>query len=391
MRLSKWVATARVGAALVFAACHGPAFAQGPGGGAPRAVPVTVVTVAAQDVTLTSTLPGRVVASGVAEVRPQVGGIIKERLFEEGAQVNEGDPLYRIDAATYEAAVAAAAASVAQAEAALSAAEKVAARYQELIGRNAVSEQTLDDAVAARDSARAALQVAEAQLLTAKIDLDRTTIRAQLTGVVGRSLTTQGALVTAGQSTALTTIRKLDPIFVDVTQSAAELISWRRGQAIGSLGDADRTVRLTLADGKAYENTGLLTAAEPYVDEQTGVVLLRMEFPNPDQLLLPGMYVQADMPQGTISGAVLAPQEGVNRDSRGQPIAFVVNAENKIEVRRLTIERNQGADWVVTAGLSDGERIVVEGVQKIGAGATVAPEERASAEDAKAENAAAAQ
>jgi membrane fusion protein (multidrug efflux system) len=317
-----------------------------------------------------------VVASGVAEVRPQVAGIITERLFEEGSFVTQGDELYRIDPASYEAQVAAATAAVAQAEATLSSAQKESDRMQALLERRVVSQQNLDDANAIRDAAAAALQVAQAQLLAANIDLDRTTIRAPLTGEVGRSLTTRGALVTAGQAGALAVIRQLDPVYVDVTQSAAELIRWRRGETQAELGSANRTVVLTLADGEPYEFTGELTAAEPHVDEQTGVVVLRLEFPNPDELLLPGMYVQVEMPQGVIANAVLAPQDGVTRDRRGRPIALVVNEQNVIEERTLTVVRNIGSDWIVSAGLEDGDRIIVEGLQKVGVGMTVVPEER---------------
>lgn len=360
----------------------GPAGAQAPAQGDAPPTPVTVVTVHTADVTLTSTLPGRVVASGVAEVRPQVDGIITERLFSEGADVSLGDALYRIDSATYEASVAAADAAVAQAQANLDVAQKEEARLQTLLGRRVVSQQDVDDAVGARDGAAAALKVAEAQLLTAHISLDRTTVRAQLTGKVGRSLTTQGALVTAGQADPLAIIRALDPVYVDVTQSAADLIRWRRGDALLRLGDADKTVALELADGSTYEETGELTVAEPYVNELTGVVLLRLEFDNADGLLLPGMYVQVEMPQGLLRNVIIAPQEGVSRDNRGRPIALVVNADNVVEQRELTIVRDRGNDWIVSEGLADGDRVIVEGVQKTGPGATVAPEERAEADPA---------
>ncbi|MHC0051994.1 efflux RND transporter periplasmic adaptor subunit [Actibacterium sp. D379-3] len=346
---------------------------------APPAIPVTVVTLKSQDATLTATLPGRVVASGVAEVRPQVAGIITERLFEEGSDVTVGDALYRVDSATYEAQVAAARAAVAQAQATISATEKEADRVEALLGRNVASQQNVDDAIAARDAAAAALQVAEAQLQSAEIDLDRTTIRAQLSGSIGRSLTTQGALVTAGQAEPLAVIRELDPVLVDVTQSAAELIRWRRGHTDEQLGDADRTVVLTLADGNPYEHTGELTAAESHVNELTGVVVLRMEFPNPDRLLLPGMYVQVEMPQGVIKDTILAPQEGVTRDRRGNPIAMVVNADNVVEQRMLTVVRDRGPYWIVSEGLEDGDRIIVEGLQKIRPDAVVAPQERQAA------------
>jgi membrane fusion protein (multidrug efflux system) len=352
-----------------------PAAAQ-MGGGGPS--PVTVVTVKASDVTLTRLLPGRVVASAVAEVRPQVGGLIEERLFTEGADVEAGDPLYRLDDDIYRAELASAQASVAQAQANLRVTELDAERNQTLIGRNAISQQTLDNALAARDGARAALAIAEAQLLSAQINLDRATITAPLSGVIGLSQTTEGALVSAGQVDALSVIRTLDPVYVDVTQSAADLLRWRRGTAAAGLEGADPTVTLTLADGSEYDHTGKITAAEPHVNEQTGVVLLRLTFPNPDRLLLPGMYVQVEAPLGIATGAILTPQEGVMRTSRGEPFAYVVTAENTIEQRMLTIAAARDADWIVTAGLEDGDRVVVEGVQKTGPGAPVVPEERAA-------------
>ncbi|MEX5729946.1 membrane fusion protein (multidrug efflux system) [Rhodovulum iodosum] len=341
---------------------------------------VTVVTMERQDVTLTATLPGRVVASGVAEVRPQVSGIIIARLFDEGAEVELGDALYRIDPASYEAQVAAARAAVAQAQASLSSAVKDYERAIELLDRDVGSAQSVDDAVAGRDIADAALQVAEADLQAAEIDLDRTTVRAPLSGIVGRSLTTQGALVTAGQSEQLAVIRKIDPVFVDVTASAAEIVKWRRGHTLDALGEADRTVTLILADGAGYEHTGTLTAAEPYVDEQTGVVTLRIDFPNPDQFLLPGMYVQVEMPTGVASDVVLVPQEGVSRNRRGEPTALIVNAENTVESRVLTVLKDRGNEWIVSEGLGEGDRVIVAGLQKVAEGATVAPEERAAAE-----------
>lgn len=363
-------------AALAALACiAGPAFAQ-MGGGGPS--PVTVVTVAASDVTLTSLLPGRVVASSVAEVRPQVGGLIQERLFVEGADVKAGDPLYRIDDDSYRAELASAQASVAQAQANLRVTELDADRNQTLIGRNAISQQTLDNALATRDSARAALAIAEAQLLSAQINLDRATITAPLTGVIGLSQTTEGALVSAGQADALSVIRSLDPVYVDVTQSAADVLRWRRGAAAAGLEGVDPTVTLTLADGSQYDHTGKITAAEPHVNEQTGVVLLRLTFPNPDRLLLPGMYVQVEAPLGVARGAILTPQEAVMRNSRGEPFAYVVTPENVIEQRMLTIAAARNADWIVTGGLADGDRVVVEGVQKTGPGAPVTPEERAA-------------
>jgi membrane fusion protein (multidrug efflux system) len=343
------------------------------------APPVTVVTLAPQDVTLTSLLPGRVAASAEAEVRPQVNGIITERLFDEGADVTMGDPLYQIDTATYEAAVRQARATVAQAEAQLRAAEREARRLVELQARNVASEQALDEATSTRDSAAAGLDLAEAQLNSAEIELSRATIRARLSGRIGLSKTSQGALVTASQAEPLAVIRTIDPVYVDVTQSAAELLRWRRGETERDLEGADATVRLRLADGSDYSETGHLKAAEPNVNPQTGVVTLRMQFDNPDLLLLPGMYVLVEMPVEKVEAVYLVPQEAVIRDRRGRPMAWVVNGAGVIEERALGVIQDRGNAWVVDAGLNPGDRVVVAGFQKAAPGAAVTPEERANA------------
>lgn len=353
--------------------------AQDPAGAEMPPPAVTVVTLAAEDVTLTTSLPGRVLASAEAELRPQVNGIVIERLFEEGSLVAADDPLYHIDPRSYEAAVAQAEAALAQAEAQADAARREADRVGALRDRRVASEQTQDTAVAARDAAEAAVKAAEAQLLTARIDLDRTTIRAPIGGMIGLAQSSAGTLVTASQANPLAVIRSIDPVHVDVTQSAAEIVRWRRlGPEAALPPEVDRTVTLRLADGSIYEHTGSLTAAEPHVDELTGVVTLRMAFDNPDQFLLPGMYVQAEIPQAQIRNAVLAPQEGVTRDRRGRPVAFVVNDQNVIEQRLLEIQQDRGNMWVVSDGLADGDRIVVEGLQRIGPGMAVTPEERAA-------------
>ena len=342
---------------------------------------VTVVALEPRTVTLTSTLPGRVAASAEAEVRPQVNGIVTERLFSEGAQVDSGDPLYRIEPESYRAAVKQARARVAEAKAQLSAAERDAERQRELQSRNVTSQQTLDDALAARDSAAASLELAEAQLNSARIELSRTTIRARLSGRIGLSQTSQGALVTASQPSPLAVIRKIDPVYVDVTQSAADLLRWRRGETEAALADADQTVRLKLADGSAYGQTGRLQAAEPNVDPQTGVVTLRMQFANPDALLLPGMYVQVEMPVEVAQGVFLVPQEGVVRDRRGRPTVWVVGAENTVEEREISIVQDRESDWVVDDGLQPGDRVMVAGFQKTAPGGTVAPETRGASDD----------
>lgn len=358
----------------------GPAQAQQQGGEAPPPA-VTVVTLESDDVTLTSSLPGRVAASAEAELRPQVSGLITERLFNEGSVVAEGDPLYRIDPRSYEAGVAQADAALAQAEAQAESARREADRVAALRDRRVASEQTQDSAIAARDAAEAAVKAAEAQLQSARIDLDRTTITSPIDGVIGLAQASQGALVTASQAAPLVVIRRIDPVHVDVTQSAADIVRWQRQGAAAALPEGtDRTVTLRLADGSTYEHTGSLTAAEPHVDETTGVITLRMEVPNPDGFLLPGMYVLADLPQAQLKDVVLAPQEGVTRDRRGRPVAMVVNDQNVVEERQLDIVQDRGTDWVVREGLAAGDRIVVAGLQKIGAGMTVTPEERTEAE-----------
>ncbi|MEM5585953.1 efflux RND transporter periplasmic adaptor subunit [Roseibium sp. AS2] len=351
------------------------AFAQG---NAPLPA-VGVVTLKAEDVTLRADMPGRVVAYGVAEVRPQVSGIIVERLFEEGAAVRKGDPMYRIDKAVYAAVVQQARASVAQARAALTAAEKDLNRANELLQREVVSEQAVDDATAERDAAQAGLLVAQAQLKSAQIDLEHTTIRAPLSGIAGRALTTQGALATAQQAEPLAVIRQIDKVYVDVAASTADVLRYNRSRlAQGTAGDSglDPEVTLTLADGLTYDQTGTMRAAEPQVDPKTGVSVLRMEFPNPEQLLLPGLYVKAHLPVEMAKNVVLAPQQGVSRDRRGQPTALVVGDENTVELRTLEVLGTRGTNWIVSAGLAAGDRLIVTGLQKIAPGATVAPEEQ---------------
>ena len=341
---------------------------------------VTVVTVEAQDVNLTTTLPGRVVASAEAEVRPQVAGIITERLFDEGGRVEAGDILYKIDPASYDAAVAQANAAVAQAQAQVKASRREAERLETLSQRNIVSEQSLDSAVAERDGAIASLQAAQAQLQSAKIEQDRTLIRARLSGEIGRSMVSPGSLVTASQQSPLATVRNIDPVYVDVTQSAAEILDFRRGNRDARIQDGSQEVKLTLADGTIFEQSGQLKAAEPVVDPLTGVVVLRIAFANPDKLLLPGMYVQAEMPSGQAKNAFLVPQEGVARNRRGQPTALVVTQDGTVEQRVLTVQQDLDLYWVVTDGLQSGDRIVVDGLQKASPGAKVTPQERESAD-----------
>jgi len=330
---------------------------------------VTVVTAKAADHPLTSRLPGRVKASTVAEVRPQVSGIIRERLFDEGASVEKGAPLYKIEDDSYRASVAAAKAAVAQARANRDLAVTDEKRAIELFGNNAGSAQKRDTAVATRQAADAALQAAEAQLMSAEIDLDRTTIRAPIAGEIGLSQTTTGALVAAQQTTALATIRALDTVYVDVTQSATDILkltSTAEGREMRATGDAS----LILADGSVYHETGHLAAAEPNVEPTTGMITLRMTFQNPDHLLLPGMYVEVDLPQAMARGAFALPQNTVMRDRSGNAYVWVVEG-GTVAQRPVQIATSSGSDWIVTKGLQDGDQVISSGFQKTGVGAPV--------------------
>jgi len=260
-------------------------------------------------------------------------------------------------------------------------AERDEKRNAELFLRNVVSQKNVDDALAVRDAARAALLVAEAQLKSAEINLEHTTVRAPLSGVAGRALATRGALATAAQANPLAVIRQIDVVFIDVTASAADVVSRRRAASVSgtaSLSSSNPTVTLTLADGLEYDQTGSVLAIEPQVDPLTGVAVMRLKFPNPDNILLPGMYVNATLPVGIANDAILAPQQGVSRDRRGEPTALIVNAENKVELRNLKVLGTRGNGWIVTDGLTAGDRLIVAGLQKAAPGAVVAPQEKAA-------------
>ncbi|MEF2074542.1 efflux RND transporter periplasmic adaptor subunit [Consotaella aegiceratis] len=330
---------------------------------------VTVMTAKPADFTQTTRLPGRIKASTIAEVRPQVSGIIKERLFEEGARVTEDEPLYKIDDQTYQAALAAVEASVTQAQANFDLAVIDAERAQKLFSSNTGSAAARDTANAQRDAASAALQTAQAQLTSAKIDLDRTTIRAPVAGVIGLSQTTTGALVAAQQTTTLATIRTLDPVYVDVTLSATDLLNWGVPFEGGELAKAS-DVSLILPTGQTYGEKGELSGAEPQVEPTTGMVTLRISFPNPDYRLLPGLYVEAEFALNTVENAILVPQSAVTRDPQGGAHAWVVE-DGKVAVRDLTILAASDNNWVVTSGLNEGDQVVTSGFQKAGPGAPV--------------------
>ena len=315
---------------------------------------VGIVTLQPQPFTLTTELPGRTAAFRVAEVRPQVDGILQQRLFKEGSEVKAGQQLYQIDPAVYQA-------SYKSAQASLVSTQSLAERYKDLVTDQAVSKQAYDEARAAQLSAEAALE-------KARIDLRYTKVLAPIAGRVGRSAVTEGALVSNGQATALATIQQLDPIYVDVTQPIKDLLRLRRELASGQLekaGDNAAKVSLMLEDGSEYPHEGTLEVSEVTVDEGTGSVTLRAVFPNPEHDLLPGMFVHARLNAGVNQQAILAPQQGVTRNGQGQPTALVVNGENKVELRTLAAERTSGNRWLVTEGLKAGDRLITEGLQFI--------------------------
>jgi membrane fusion protein, multidrug efflux system len=339
-----------------------------------QAPKVTVIEVRAEAAPVTTELPGRSTPYQVAEIRPQVGGIVRERLFTEGGEVAAGELLYRIDPATYEAALESARAALARAEANAEAARVKAERYAELVKIKAVSTQAYDDAVAAHKQAQAEVASARAAVTAARIDLDRTEVKAPIAGRIGRSSVTAGALVTANQEQALATVQQLDPIYVDLTQSGTELMQMRRaieeGRIQGSNG-GETPVRLVFEDGTDYAHEGRLAFSEVTVDPGTGSVTLRAVVPNPDQQLLPGMYVRARIDQGVNENAISLPHAAVQRDPRGNATVMVVKADDTVESRTLTVARSTGESWVVTSGLQPGERVVVEGLQRIRPGAKV--------------------
>ena len=338
---------------------------------------VDVVTLRPQSVVITSELPGRTTASLTAEVRPQVSGIIKARLFKQGSEVKAGDPLYQIDPASYQATYDSALAAEQKAEAAIPSAEAKVNRYQGLVKQKAVSRQDLDDAVATLAQAKADVASAKASVDSARINLDYTKITAPIGGRIDKSSLTPGALVTASQTTALTTIRKIDPINVDVTESATNLLNWRQAVREGRLkfSGPDVNVKLKLDNGTIYALRGKLAFVESNVSETTGTFGLRATFPNPDRLLLPGMYVRAIIEEGVAPNSFLVPQRAVTRNTKGQPTALFVGKDNKVEQRVLAVDRNVGNNWLVTSGVHDGDRVIVEGTQLVRPGAMVTPVE----------------
>ena len=366
---------------LVLAFMLGALALSGCGSGKQKLAPppqdVGVVDIHAQKVLLSSELPGRTVPYAISDVRPQVSGIILKRLFVEGSEVKAGQVLYEIDPKPYQAAYDNAKAALASAVA--NAVTKVAEakRYANLLKVNAIAMQTYDDAKAAADQARAAIEQAKASLETARINLGYTRVTAPISGRIGISTVTEGALVTADQSTALTTIQTLDPIYVDIPQSSAQLLQLEQAVSQGQLKPVQKMsadVSLVLPDGTPYAQKGKLQFADVTVDPTTGSVTLRAIFPNPDRVLLPGMFVEARVVEGVDPHAILAPQQGVAHNPKGQPTALVVGKDNKVETRVLTVGRAIGNEWLVHSGLGPGDRLIVEGLQKVKPGQVVKPQ-----------------
>jgi len=346
------------------------------GGPEPPKPQVGVVEITPQVLTVETELAGRTSPYFIAEVRPQVSGIILQRQFQEGSNVQDGQVLYQIDPATYQAAYDSARATLARDEATLLTARLKARRYEKLIETGVVSREDYDNAVAAEKQAEAVVAMDDAAVESARIDLGYTRVTAPIAGTIGRSTVTQGALVTADQTAALATIRQLDPIYVDVTQSSVELLRLRRALATGRLqrtNGQDADVELILEDGSRYGMTGRLQFSEVNVDERTGTVTLRAVFPNPDHELLPGMYVRAVLREGTRQDAILAPQQAVTRDDKGNATALVLGSDGKVETHYLTVERAVGNQWLVSAGLDAGDRLIVDGLQKVRPGQEAQP------------------
>ncbi len=347
---------------------------RGQQGGTPPVPEVAIVTIQPQQVELTTELPGRTSPYLVAEIRPQVNGIIKKRLFKEGSDVKAGQLLYQIDPAPFQVALDSAKASLGKAQANLPSIRLKADRYRELLVDKAVSRQDYDDAAAAMEQARAEIEYWKAQVEAARINLGYTRVTAPISGRIGKSSVTDGALVTAYQPMALATIQQLDPIYVDVTQASSELLRLKRNLEAGRLsadGKNGRKVCILLEDGNLCPQQGTLQFRDVTVDPATGSFTLRIVVPNPKHLLLPGMFVRAAVQEGIAEQAILIPQQGVNRTPKGEPFALIVDEAGKVQQRRLTLNRALGDQWLVSSGLAAGDRVIVEGMLNIRPGAAV--------------------
>ncbi len=355
-------------AALLLAACGKDQ------GGAPPPPEVSIVTLKPRSVAIKDQLPGRTTAFRVAEVRPQVTGIAQKRLFAEGTEVKAGSQLFQIDSGSYRAALSSAEAALKRAEAQAVPAKLLAERYEPLIAANAVSKQENDEAIASRARADADVASARAAVDAARINLVYTQVLAPITGQIGRTLVTEGALVTSGQQAPLATVQQLDPIYVDITQSSTDMLRLQRQLANGELVKDDKNqaeVTLTLEDGSVYPERGRLKVSEASVDPSTGSVVLRAVFPNPRRELLPGMFVRAQLSQGTRSAALLVPQRGVSHNPKGEATVLIVDKDEKVAERVVTADRSINGEWLITAGLNAGDRVIVDGLQKAKPGSPV--------------------
>lgn len=351
---------------------------------------VGVVTLKAEPLNITTELPGRTSAYRIAEVRPQVGGIILKRNFVEGSDIQAGSSLYQIDPATYQAAYDSARGDLAKAEAAANIARLTVNRYKTLVGTKYISQQEYDTAVADARQADAAVTAAKAAVETARINLAYTKVTSPINGRIGKSSVTEGALVTSNQANALATVQQLDPIYVDVTQSSNDFLRLKEELANGTLEQegGKAKVELILENGQKYPQVGALEFSDVTVDESTGSITIRAVFPNPKGDLLPGMFVRARLDEGIKNNALLVPQQGVTRNPRGEATVMVVGADNKVENRTVTAAQAIGDKWLVTAGLKSGDKVIVTGLQKIRPGVQVKVEE-ASAGNASTKDAAA--
>lgn len=335
--------------------------------GAPQAPQVGVVTLKTEPLNVTTELPGRTASFRIAEVRPQVGGIILKRNFVEGSEIKAGTSLYQIDPATYQAAYDSAKGDLVKAQANAQISRLTVTRYKPLLGTNYISKQDYDTAVATAAQADAAVVTAKAAVETARINLAYTKVTSPISGRIGISSVTEGALVSTGQTTAMATVQQLDPIYVDVTQSSNDFLRLKQELADGSLKQVDgkAQVKLLLDNGKEYTQAGTLEFSDVTVDETTGSITLRAIFPNPQGSLLPGMFVRARLDEGVNNNALLVPQQGITRNPRGDATAMVVGADNKVELRTVTTTQAIGDKWVVTDGLKSGDKVIVTGLQKL--------------------------
>lgn len=366
-KANKFIAGAVV---LLLAACGKDS------GGPPPPPEVNIVTLKPRTIAITDQLPGRTTAFRVAEVRPQVTGIVQKRLFSEGTEVKAGDQLFQIDAGSYRAALSSADAALKRAEAQAVTAKLLAERYEPLIAANAVSKQENDEAIAARARAEADVASARAAVDAARINVVYTQVLSPIPGRIGRTLVTEGALVTSGQEAPLATVQQLDPIYVDIAQSSTEMLRLQRQLASGELVKDDKDqaeVTLTLEDGSVYPEHGRLKVSEASVDPSTGSVLLRAVFPNPRRELLPGMFVRAQLAQGTRSAALLVPQRGVSHNPKGEATVLLVDKQDMVAERVVTADRAINGEWLITAGLAPGDRVIVDGLQKAKPGSPVKP------------------